>query len=102
MLANVFSNTTPPRVEKAEGVPLVGLALSLCLMAAIAALAFVEPAGLWAGGLISNRIRRGSEFGRQVAVDFQSDADFHECWSCPVQFTLPTFHISQQPNTFYC
>jgi hypothetical protein len=42
MLANVFSNnTTPPRVEKAEGVPLLGLALSLCLMAAIAALAFV-------------------------------------------------------------
>src|SRR5262245_7135370 len=41
MLANVFSNTTPPRVEKAEGVPQLGLALSLCLMAAIAALAFV-------------------------------------------------------------
>jgi hypothetical protein len=40
MLANVFSNTTP-RVEEAEGVPLLGLALSLCLMAAIAALAFV-------------------------------------------------------------
>jgi len=33
MLANVFSNTTPPRVEKAEGVPLLGLALSLCFMA---------------------------------------------------------------------
>jgi hypothetical protein len=33
MLANVFSNTTPPRVEKAEGVPLLGLALSLCVMA---------------------------------------------------------------------
>jgi hypothetical protein len=29
MLANVFSNTTTPRVEKAEGVPLLGLALSL-------------------------------------------------------------------------
>jgi len=41
MLANVFSNTTAPRVEKAEGVPLLGLALKLCLMAAIAALAFV-------------------------------------------------------------
>jgi hypothetical protein len=25
MLANVFSNTTPPRVEKDEGVPLLGL-----------------------------------------------------------------------------
>jgi hypothetical protein len=38
MLANVFSNnTTPARVEKAEGVPLLGLALSLSLMAAIAA-----------------------------------------------------------------
>jgi hypothetical protein len=36
MLANVFSNnTTPARVEKAEGVPLLGLSLSL--MAAIAA-----------------------------------------------------------------
>jgi hypothetical protein len=30
-----------PRVEKAGGAPLFGLALSLCLMAAIAALAFV-------------------------------------------------------------
>jgi hypothetical protein len=36
MLANVFSNnTTPTRVEKAEGLPLLGLSLSL--MAAIAA-----------------------------------------------------------------
>jgi hypothetical protein len=26
MLANVFSNTTPPRVEEAEGVPLLGFA----------------------------------------------------------------------------
>ena len=25
-----------------------------------------------------NRMRRGSELGRQVAVDFESDADFHE------------------------
>jgi hypothetical protein len=47
MLANVFSNrTTPPRVEKAEGVALLDLALSLCLMAAIAALAFVACAAL--------------------------------------------------------
>jgi hypothetical protein len=46
MLANVFSNTTPLRVEKAEGVPLLGLSLSLCLMAAIAALAFVTCAAL--------------------------------------------------------
>ncbi len=47
MLANVFSNTTTtPRVEKAESVPLLGLALSLCLMAAIAALAFVACAAL--------------------------------------------------------
>ena len=39
MLANVFSNnTTPTRVEKAEGLPLLGLVLSLALMAAIAAL----------------------------------------------------------------
>jgi len=37
MLANVFSNTTTTRVEKAEGVP---------LLAAIAALAFVACAAL--------------------------------------------------------
>jgi hypothetical protein len=44
MLANVFSNTTTtPRVEKAEGMPLLGLALSLC---PIAALAFVACAAL--------------------------------------------------------
>jgi hypothetical protein len=42
MLANVFSNT--PRVEKA--VPLLDLALSLCFMAAIAALAFLACAAL--------------------------------------------------------
>ena len=47
MLANVFSNnTTPTRVEKAEGLPLLGLVLSLALMAAIAALAFVACAAL--------------------------------------------------------
>jgi hypothetical protein len=47
MLANVFSNTTTtPRVEEAEGVPLLGLALSVCLMAAIATLAFVACAAL--------------------------------------------------------
>jgi hypothetical protein len=28
-----------------------------------------------------NRMRRGSELGRKVAVDFESDADFHECGS---------------------
>jgi hypothetical protein len=44
MLANVFSNTTT--IEKAEGVPLLALVLSLCLMAAIAALAFVACAAL--------------------------------------------------------
>jgi hypothetical protein len=38
--------TATPRVEKAEGVPLLGLALSWCLMAAIAALAFVACAAL--------------------------------------------------------
>jgi hypothetical protein len=46
MLANFFSNTTPPRVENAEGVPLLGLALSVMLMAAIATLAFVACAAL--------------------------------------------------------
>ena len=46
MLANVFSNTTPARVEKAEGAPLLDLVLSLCLMAADAALAFLACAAL--------------------------------------------------------
>jgi hypothetical protein len=46
MLANVFSNTTPPRVKTAEGVSIVGAALSLSFMAAIVALAFVACAGL--------------------------------------------------------
>ena len=32
----------------------------------------------------------GSELGRQIAVDFESDADFHECGSCPVHWRLPT------------
>jgi hypothetical protein len=39
-----------------------------------------------------NRMRRGSELGRQVAVDFESDADFHECGSCPVHSLFPPFH----------
>jgi hypothetical protein len=51
-----------------------------------------KPAGYF------NRMRRGSELGRQVAVDFQSDADFHECGSCPVHSLLPPFHASQEPN----
>jgi hypothetical protein len=37
-------------------------------------------------------MRRGSELGRQVAVDFESDADFHECGSCPVHSLFPPFH----------
>ena len=43
-----------------------------------------------------NGMRSGSELGRQVAVDFESDADFHECGSCPVHSCLPTFHNDQQ------
>jgi hypothetical protein len=46
MLANVFSNTTPTRGEKAKGAPLLDLVLSLCFMAAIAALAFLACAAL--------------------------------------------------------
>jgi hypothetical protein len=46
MLVNVFGNTTLPRVRMAEGVPLVGLALSLSFLAAIMALAFIACAGL--------------------------------------------------------
>ena len=41
VLVNVLSNTTPPCVKTAEGVSIVGLALSLSFMAAIVALAFV-------------------------------------------------------------
>jgi len=37
----------------------------------------------------------GSELGRQVAVDFESDADFHECGSCPVHSGFPSFHVQQ-------
>jgi hypothetical protein len=37
----------------------------------------------------------GSELGRQVAVDFESDADFHECGSCPVHSGLLTFRVQQ-------
>src|SRR5215813_12697695 len=40
------------------------------------------------GGL-SNGMRFGSELGRQVAVDFEPDADFHDCGSCPVHSRLP-------------
>ena len=46
MLANVFSNTTPARAEKAKDAPLLDLVLSLCLMAAFAALAFLAFAAL--------------------------------------------------------
>jgi hypothetical protein len=52
MLVNVFSNTTPPRVNTAEGVSIVGLALSLSFMAAIVALAFVACAGLYKHSLV--------------------------------------------------
>ena len=45
-----------------------------------------------------NRMWRGSELGRQVAVDFESDADLHECRSCPIHSLLPPSHISQQHN----
>jgi hypothetical protein len=46
MLVNVFGNTTPPCVKTPEGVPIVGLAVSLFFMAAIVVLAFVACAGL--------------------------------------------------------
>jgi hypothetical protein len=39
-----------------------------------------------------------SEFGRQVAVDFESDADFHECGSCPVHSRLRKFHVPSNLN----
>jgi hypothetical protein len=44
-----------------------------------------------------NRMRPESELGRQVAVDFESDADFHKCGSCPVHSCLQ-FHNNQQPK----
>jgi hypothetical protein len=47
MLVNVFSNdTTPPRVNTAEGVPIASIALALSFMAAIVALAFIACAAL--------------------------------------------------------
>jgi hypothetical protein len=72
MLANVFSNTTTPRVEKAEGVPLLGLALSLCLMAAIAALAFIRPpfqgaVGICSGFLLDDR-RIFGHINREIVI----------------------------------
>jgi hypothetical protein len=45
-----------------------------------------------------NGMRPGSELGRQVAVDFESDADLHECGSCPVHSRLPTFHNDHEPK----
>jgi hypothetical protein len=47
MLVNVFSNdTTPPRVNAAEGVAIASLALALSFMAAVVALAFIACAAL--------------------------------------------------------
>ena len=45
-----------------------------------------------------NGMRPGSELGRQVAVDFESDTDFLECGSCPIHSCLPAFHNDQQPK----
>jgi hypothetical protein len=42
-----------------------------------------------------NKKRPRSELGRQVAVDFESDADFDECGSCPVHSLLRLCTISQ-------
>ena len=54
----------------------------------------LDPAAGWARN--TRRLRAdglfqcafGSELGRQVAVDFESDADFHKCGSCPVHSFL--------------
>jgi hypothetical protein len=43
-------------------------------------------------GYFNRSVVRGSELGRQVAVDFESDADFHKCGSCPVHSLLAPFH----------
>jgi hypothetical protein len=32
-----------------------------------------------------------SELSRQVAVDFETDADFHECGGCPLHFIFLMF-----------
>ena len=45
-----------------------------------------------------NGMRPGSELGRQVAVDFESDTDLLECGSCPIRSCLPAFHNDQQPK----
>src|SRR5262249_15421614 len=58
----------------------------------------VKTTGLIGGRLgYLNGVRPGSELCRQVAVDFESDADFHECRSCPVHSCLQ-FHNNQQPT----
>jgi hypothetical protein len=50
-----------------------------------------SPPGHKAAGYLNGKCPR-SELSRQVAVDFESDADFHECGSCPVHSLLPPFH----------
>ena len=46
-----------------------------------------SPPGHKPAGYLNGKCPR-SELGRQVAVDFESDADFHECESCPVHSCL--------------
>src|SRR5215467_8953509 len=45
-----------------------------------------------------NGMRPGSELGRQVAVDFESDTDFLECGSCPIHSCLPTMRPTGLSN----
>jgi hypothetical protein len=40
---------------------------------------------------VVQRLAMRSELGRQVTVDFESDADFHKCGSCPGHLLLPAF-----------
>jgi hypothetical protein len=49
-------------------------------------------------GLLHPAFLLGSEFGWQIAVDFEPDADFYECWSGPVHSHLLMSIVGLRPN----
>src|SRR5262249_51662471 len=60
----------------------------------ILGLASNSPPACGPAGYLNGK-RLGSELGRKVAVDFKSDADFHECGSCPVHSCLLPFIMAR-------
>jgi hypothetical protein len=50
-----------------------------------------KPAGV--GGRLFHKNALNLKFSWEVTVDFEPDADFHECRSCPVHSSLPTFSV---------